>query len=153
MTTIINNVNLSLLSRLDDYNQQCQFVFVVTLGTTTTELIWDVVFKNSAYYMNVNAIKNLVIKFNFNVLEEIPNTTGNTKDIELFNRKGMESVDPDYPGSGSINPFQLINTKKYYKVKPVPESCSTLYTDYNICSSKVITADNITTMAAAELYV
>ena len=138
---------------LDDYNQKCQFVFVVTLGTTTTELIWDVVFENSAYYMNVNAIKNLVIKFNFNVMEEIPNTTGNTKDIELFNRKGMESVDPDYPGSGSINPFQLINTKKYYKVKPVPESCSTLYTDYNICSSKVITADNITTMAADLNYV
>ena len=69
------------------------------------------------------------------------------KDIELFNRIGMESLDPDYPGSGFINPFQLINTKKYYKVKPVPESCSTLYTDYNICSSKVITADNITMTA------
>ena len=84
---------------------------------------------------------------------EIENTTGNTKDIELFIRKDMNELNPNFPLSPSDNIFTAINAKKYYQVKPYPESCSTLYTDLCIKSSKVITADNITTMAADLNYV
>ena len=84
---------------------------------------------------------------------EIENTTGNTKDIELFIRKDIKTLNPNFPLSSSDNIFTAINAKKYYQVKPLPESCSTLYTDLCIKSSKVITADNITTMAADLNYV
>ena len=83
---------------------------------------------------------------------EHANTTSNTKDIELFVQKDVVSVDVTLKAiSGNI--FDAINRKKYYQVKPYPESCSTLYTDLCIQSSKIITANNLTTMATDINYV
>ena len=45
-----------------------------------------------------------------------------------------------------VNPFMFIIEQKYYDIQPKPQATSTLYTDYNITSSKIITAENITTM-------
>ena len=45
-----------------------------------------------------------------------------------------------------VNPFMFIIEQKYYDIQPNPHATSTLYADYNITSSKIITAENITTM-------
>ena len=44
------------------------------------------------------------------------------------------------------NPFEYIIQQQFYELSPNPNAATTLYTDYNITSSKIITADNITTM-------
>ena len=43
-------------------------------------------------------------------------------------------------------PSEYIIRQQFYEVYPNPNAATTLYTDYNITSSKIITADNITTM-------
>ena len=97
-------------------------------------------------------LSNIADQLNLRYGAELANTTGNAKDIELFIRKDVVSIDSTLKAIGG-NIFDAINRKKYYQVKPYPESCSTLYTDLCIQSSKIITADNITTMAADLNYV
>ena len=46
----------------------------------------------------------------------------------------------------NLNPFDIIVKQMYYSIEPDPRECSTITTDYNIHSSKVIWADNILTM-------
>ena len=97
-------------------------------------------------------LSNIADQLNLRYGVELENTTRNTKDIELFIRKDVLKIDSTLKAIvGNI--FDAINRKKYYQVKPFPESCSTLYTDLCIQSSKIITADNITTMAADLNYV
>ena len=125
---------------------------IIDNGTTSCQ--WNI----SANYDIDNLYKgvpiiNMIHIVCFNKGVEIENTTGNTKDIELFIRKDINKLNPNFPLNSSDNVFTAINAKKHYVIKPYPESCSTLYTDLCIKSSKVITADNITTMAADLNYV
>ena len=126
----------------------------IIMDSGTTSCSWSI----SASYDTDNLYSgspdiNMIHVLEFNKGVEIENTTGNTKDIELFIRKDINILNPNFPLSPSDNIFTAINAKKYYQIKPFPESCSTLYTDMCIKSSKVITADNITTMAADLNYV
>ena len=106
----------------------------------------------SSVFWGGRPLVNIADQLKLRLGVELTNTTGNTKDIELFIRKDVVSVDSTLKAIGG-NIFDAINRKKYYQVKPYPESCSTLYTDLCIQSSKIITADNITTMAADLNYV
>ena len=36
--------------------------------------------------------------------------------------------------------------QQFYEISPNPNTASTLYADYNVTSSRIITADNITTL-------
>ena len=69
-----------------------------------------------------------------------------TKNIELYLNK--EYVDPidEVNWDRSTNPFKYIINNQFYEITPNPNAATTLYTDFNITSSKIITADNITTM-------
>lgn len=74
------------------------------------------------------------------------NTQDNVKDIsiELLKRaaQNVDGIDWDH----NTNAFQFMIDKQFYEISPNPNASTTLYTDFNITSSKIITADNITTM-------
>ena len=69
-----------------------------------------------------------------------------SKNIELYLRKTMTEPIEEIKWYEKVNPFMFIIEPKYYDIQPNPQAASTLYTDYNITSSKIITAENITTM-------
>ena len=69
-----------------------------------------------------------------------------SRHIELYLRKSMTDPIEEINWNPQINPFEYIINQQYYEIYPNPNAATTLYTDYNICSSKIITADNITTM-------
>ncbi|WP_347294438.1 hypothetical protein, partial [Helicobacter typhlonius] len=68
------------------------------------------------------------------------------KDIELYLRKSMTDPIEEVNWDGKTNAFEYIIKQQFYEITPNPNAATTLYTDYNITSSKIITADNITTM-------
>ena len=69
-----------------------------------------------------------------------------SRDIELYLRKDLVDPIEEISWNPETNPFQYIIRNQFYEIKPRPDAASTLYTDFNITSSKIITADNITTM-------
>lgn len=73
-------------------------------------------------------------------------TTNDSRDIKIY--LADEYVDPidEVHWDSTTNPFEYIIKQQFYEVSPNPNGATTLYTDYNITSSKIITADNITTM-------
>ena len=73
-------------------------------------------------------LSNIADQLNLRYGTELANTTNNTKDIGLFIRKDVVKIDSTLKAIGG-NIFDAINRKKFYQVKPYPESCSTLYTD------------------------
>ncbi len=73
------------------------------------------------------------------------NINESSRDVELYLRKSFVEPIEELTWDG-INPFKYIIDKQFYDIKPNPNAATTLYTDYNITSSKIITADNITTM-------
>ncbi len=72
------------------------------------------------------------------------NTT--SKNIELYLNKYLVDPIEEVNWDPKTNPFEYIMKQQYFEVYPNPNAASTLYTDYNICSSKIISADNISTM-------
>ena len=150
--TIPDLINLDGFNASNHTGDLIECDIVMDSGTTSCSWGISASYDTDQLYHGTPDI-NMVHIIGFNKGIEIENTTGNTKDIELFIRKDIHTLNPNFPLSPSDNIFTAINAKKYYQVKPYPESCSTLYTDLCIKSSKVITADNITTMAADLNYV
>ncbi|KAK8895976.1 hypothetical protein M9Y10_013862 [Tritrichomonas musculus] len=72
------------------------------------------------------------------------NTT--SKNIELYFNKYLVDPIEEVNWDPKTNPFEYIMKQQYFEFYPNPNAASTLYTDYNICSSKIISADNISTM-------
>ncbi|KAK8890694.1 hypothetical protein M9Y10_035479 [Tritrichomonas musculus] len=68
------------------------------------------------------------------------------KNIELYFKKNLVQPIEQFDWDSNTNPFQYIIQNQFYEISPRPDAATTLYTDYNITSSKIITADNITTM-------
>ncbi len=71
---------------------------------------------------------------------------GETRDIKLYLRKDYTDPIDEINWDSSTNAFKYIIDQQFYEITPNPNAATTLYTDYNITSSKIITADNITTM-------
>ncbi|KAK8880947.1 hypothetical protein M9Y10_003653 [Tritrichomonas musculus] len=69
-----------------------------------------------------------------------------SKDIELYLCKDLTDPIDEVNWDPSTNAFKYIIDQQFYDIKPNPNAATTLYTDFNITSSKIITADNITTM-------
>ncbi|WP_295163603.1 hypothetical protein, partial [uncultured Brachyspira sp.] len=74
------------------------------------------------------------------------NINSTSKNIELYLNKYLVDPIEEVNWDPSTNPFEYIMKQQYFEVYPNPNAASTLYTDYNICSSKIISADNISTM-------
>ena len=70
----------------------------------------------------------------------------NTRDVMLYLRKDLTDSLEEINWDSSTNAFDYIIRTQFYEITPNPNAATTLYTDYNITSSKIITADNITTM-------
>ncbi|WP_289706174.1 hypothetical protein, partial [Phocaeicola sartorii] len=70
----------------------------------------------------------------------------NNQDIAIYLFKDLVDPIEEINWDKNTNPFEYIINQQYYEVSPNPNAATTLYTDYNITSSKIITADNITTM-------
>ena len=68
------------------------------------------------------------------------------RDIELYLRKDYTDPIEEVNWDNETNAFTYIIQQQFYEITPNPNAATTLYTDYNITSSKIITADNITTM-------
>ncbi|KAK8877889.1 hypothetical protein M9Y10_004652, partial [Tritrichomonas musculus] len=70
------------------------------------------------------------------------------KVIEGFNHKNIRLyIEKEFfEFEVKVNPFDIILQKQFYEVEPDPRKCTTITTDYNIYSSKIIWADNIMTM-------
>ncbi|KAK8845753.1 hypothetical protein M9Y10_020671 [Tritrichomonas musculus] len=68
------------------------------------------------------------------------------KDVELYLRKDLVDPIEEVNWDSTTNAFKYIIDQQFYDIRPNPNAATTLYTDYNITSSKIITADNITTM-------
>ena len=76
----------------------------------------------------------------------LSNTSGSTKNIELHLFQEFTTPRDEINWDGITNPFIYIIDHQFYRITPNPIAATTLYTDYNITSAKIITADNITTM-------
>ncbi|KAK8840029.1 hypothetical protein M9Y10_031314 [Tritrichomonas musculus] len=70
----------------------------------------------------------------------------NNRNIELYLRKDFTNPIEEINWDSKTNAFKYIIDQQFYDVSPNPNAATTLYTDFNITSSKIITADNITTM-------
>ncbi|KAK8872186.1 hypothetical protein M9Y10_007950 [Tritrichomonas musculus] len=68
------------------------------------------------------------------------------RDIVLYLRHDYTDPIDEVNWDPSTNAFEYIIKQQFYEVSPNPNASTTLYTDFNITSSKIITADNITTM-------
>lgn len=108
-----------------------------------TELRWDCNLVggavSSAGYINTYGENKAIESFNY--LRETNRTIDNTKNICIYIEKKFFEID-----TFGMNPFDIIVKQQYYEVEPDPRKCTTLTTDYNIYSSKIIWADNIMTM-------
>ncbi|KAK8834093.1 hypothetical protein M9Y10_020179 [Tritrichomonas musculus] len=98
--------------------------------------------KNDRAYIDlvpiIDTIEQLAYKWEYSNIK--------SRDIELYLRKDLVDPIEEINWDPNTNPFQYIIRNQFYEITPRPDAASTLYTDFNITSSKIITADNITTM-------
>lgn len=65
----------------------------------------------------------------------------NGRDITLYlHHDSTDSID-EVDWDPTTNAFEYIITQQFYEVPPNHNASTILYTDYNITSSKIITAD------------
>lgn len=69
-----------------------------------------------------------------------------SKNMVLYLHKDYVDSIEDISLDPKTNLFDYIIKNQFYQITPRPDAATTLYTDFTITSSKVITADNITTM-------
>ena len=94
------------------------------------------------YYLDLVGVDDTIEKIFYRY--EDSNIT--TRDIELYLKKDLVDPIEEVNWDQQTNPFKYIIDQQFYEITPNPNAATTLYTDYNITSSKIITADNITTM-------
>ena len=122
-------------------------IIQISINDVTTQLVYK--FRETQqqtgwimFDVQSNTIPNLGGSYS-NLLT---NSTHNSKNIELHLFKDFTKPRDEINWDGVTNPFIYIIDRQFYKITPNPVGSTTLYTDFNITSSKVITADNITTM-------
>ena len=99
---------------------------------------------NYGFAIRIRAVNDVADQLNVCVQES--NIDKTDKSVTLYLDKSTLKPRPEINWDSSINPFQFIIDEQFYTVSPNPNAATTLYTDFNITSSKIITADNITTM-------
>ena len=126
----------------------------ITIGKITTTIKYSRS-SNEKYGDGHDCATNIVEMDAVNVIETIDkigflydenDLNVSKKDIVLKCGKDGCNPVPGIDWDGKTNAFQFIIEQQYYRITPNPNAADTLYTDFNITSSKIITADNITTM-------
>ena len=112
----------------------------LTAGLKSTEFIKI----GNFYYVQLKPINNTIEYFGY--YEEGCDIDTTKKDVVIKCAKNACHPVSGIDWDPSTNAFQFIIDQQYYKITPNPNAATTLYTDFNITSSKIITADNITTM-------
>ena len=120
------------------------------VGGYTTQLKWDCHPQGgvSGNYLNPWNDNPVIERFNYRreYRNHIPATEElNPRDIHIYIEKSYFEQTPQN-ADNTFNPFEQIVAQQFYEVRPDPRNCTTLSTDYNIYSSKIIWADNIMTM-------
>ena len=113
-----------------------------TFRLTSTEL--KDLNRDWGYALRIAPINDTVDELN--VLLQKSNIDKLSKDVTLYLDKSTLRPRDEINWDPKTNPFQYIIDQQFYSITPNPNAATTLYTDYNITSSKIITADNITTM-------
>ena len=97
---------------------------------------------NRTSQVDLDAILDTIEKINY----KVSGLKSFDKNIELYLYKQYTDPVDEVNWDSTTNPFDYIIKQQFYEIIPRPDAATTLYTDYNITSSKIITADNITTM-------
>ncbi|KAK8886004.1 hypothetical protein M9Y10_041463 [Tritrichomonas musculus] len=97
---------------------------------------------NHVSHVDIDAILDTIEKINY----KVSGLKSFDKNIELYLYKQYTDPVDEVNWDSTTNPFDYIIKQQFYEIIPRPDAATTLYTDYNITSSKIITADNITTM-------
>ena len=135
------NVVKELLNKLDKILLDMTFNGAVNrLSFRFEEIHKD---QNYGYYIDIIGELDSIEKINYYWNYKYP---VNGRDIVLYLRKDYTDPIEEVNWDNSTNAFDYIIHQQYYEILPNPNASTTLYTDYNITSSKIITADNITTM-------
>ena len=118
--TIPNLINFDGFNATHHNEDLIECDIIIDNGTTSCN--WNI----SSNYDTDNLysampVINMVHIIGFSKGVEIENTAGNTKDIELFIRKGINKLNPNFPLNSTDNVFTAINSKKYYVIKPYSE--------------------------------
>lgn len=102
--------------------------------------------QNYGYYIDLIPELDSIEKINY--FWSFKHECGNcdARNIELYLRKDYTDPIEEVNWDSETNAFDYIIQQQYYEILPNPNAATTLYTDFNITSSKIITADNITTM-------
>ena len=112
-------------------------------------------------WVDINGVNDSCEKLEYRYsAERVPNTktdqgfsygitefNQSPRNVMLFlHQEYIDPIDEVNWDPTTTTPFEYITQQQFYEVYPNPNAATTLYTDYNITSSKIITADNITTM-------
>ncbi|KAK8840657.1 hypothetical protein M9Y10_030432, partial [Tritrichomonas musculus] len=97
---------------------------------------------NHVSHVDLDAILDTIEKINY----KVSSLKSFDKNIELYLYKQYTDPVDEVNWDSTTNPFDYIIKQQFYEIIPRPDAATTLYTDYNITSSKIITADNFTTM-------
>ena len=95
-------------------------------------------------YLQIYPVLNSIETLPYHFQQSLINT--NSRDVELYLHKDFVEPIEEVNWDSETNAFDYIIKQQFYEVYPNPNAATTLYTDFNITSSKIITADNITTM-------
>ncbi|KAK8866925.1 hypothetical protein M9Y10_009894 [Tritrichomonas musculus] len=94
-----------------------------------------------SYCKSFTIINSKIIAYDWGFCLDV----GDTRDIKSYLRKDYTNLIDEIIWDSLTNTFKQIIDQQLYELTPNPNAATTLYTDYNITSSKIITADNITT--------
>ncbi len=107
---------------------------------------WDALHQDEHWGYLIDLIPELDSVDKVNWYWSMSNIDNQTRDIVLYLRKDYTDPIEEVNYDPSTNAFDYIIQQQFYEIMPNPNAATTLYTDFNITSSKIITADNITTM-------
>ena len=143
----INNNDKNGVNALLNRTEKIYIDMIINGALNRLSFRWDELHEdqNFGFYIDLIAELDSVEKVNnFFSYSCIDDKT--TRNIELYLRKDYTDPIEEVNWDSSTNAFDYIIKQQFYEIQPNPNAATTLYTDYNITSSKIITADNITIM-------
>ena len=119
----------------------------ININGHVTSLRWDLhpISPINLHYLHTWNDNPVIESFNY--IREVKNSpeSSTQKNIHIYIEKEYFEQKPENANE-TYNPFDVMIVQQFYEVKPDPRNCTTITTDNNIYSSKIIWADNIMTM-------
>ena len=123
----------------------------ININGFVTPLKWDLNITTPINLHYLNTRDNNPVIESFTYIREVKHSNksipeeNTNNDIHIYIEKEYFEQKPD-TADETYNPFDIMIAQQFYEVKPDPRECTTITTDNNIYSSKIIWADNIMTM-------